>query len=55
VISDTAILDERVARSITEERFRATRSVVFGGVALLATALPARRASTADPIEVIRN
>lgn len=50
VISDTAILDERVARSIAEERFRATLSVVFGAIALVLAAvglygLAARRAT----------
>jgi putative ABC transport system permease protein len=50
VISDVAILDERVARSIAEERFRATLSMVFGAIALVLAAvglygLAARRAT----------
>jgi putative ABC transport system permease protein len=50
VISDTAILEDRVAASIAEERFRATLSMVFGGIALLLAAvglygLAARRAT----------
>jgi ABC-type antimicrobial peptide transport system permease subunit len=50
VISDTASLEDRVASSIAEERFRATLSIVFGGIALLLAAvglygLAARRAT----------
>lgn len=50
VISNTAILEERVAGSIAEERFRATLSIAFGGIALVLAAvglygLAARRAS----------
>lgn len=50
VVTDTAVLEERVARSIAEERFRATLSAVFGGIALVLAAvglygLAARRAT----------
>jgi putative ABC transport system permease protein len=50
VITDTAVLDDRLAGSIAEERFRATLSIVFGGIALLLAAvglygLAARRAT----------
>ena len=50
VISDTAIVDDQVAASIAEERFRAILSMVFGGIALLLASvglygLAARRAT----------